>query len=297
MTLSTKNCFGRHFLSVALALFVLLLSAGSSLSAQSEDSSDRLANPEGYKFRVGGEFWYANPTGTIAGSTTEAPINFQTDLHFNTYATFSAGADWHFAKKHHLFILISPNQISRTVVLDRTITFRGVTYNEGSSINGKIDNNLYAPGYRYDIIHRNGGHLGIVGQFNLLDIKASITGVANTTTGTTTTTASASLLAPIPVLGPDARVYFFKNHAFVDGNIKGMYFFGYGNYISAAGAGGIRVGRHIDIVGGYQMGSHLVINGNSTVATNSRLSVRETQRGATAGLEFNFGERHEAEKK
>jgi hypothetical protein len=278
-------------------LFVaaLLLAVGSSLHAQSappmesqQTHTDAYSDPEGYKFRVEGEFWYATPTGTIAGSTTEAPIDFTTVLHFQTYATASAGADWHFKRKHHLFLLISPNKADRSITLQQTITFRGYTFEEGTGISSQVTNNVYAPGYRYDILHREHGHLGIVAQFNLLDIHASIKGEAITGSGTQIATASASLLAPIPVLGPDARIYFLRNRAFADGNVKGMYFFGYGNYITAQGQGGFRFGKHIDLTAGYQMGSHLVINGNNAVAANSRLSIRETQRGFTTGLEFNF---------
>jgi hypothetical protein len=278
-----------------LLIAAMLLTASASLRAQSappmesqETHTDVYSDPEGYKFRLEGAFWYATPTGTIAGSTTEAPIDFTTVLHFQTYATASAGADWHFKRKHHLFLLVSPNQADRSIVLGQTITFRGYTFEAGTGISSQVRNNVYAPGYRYDILHREHGHLGIVAQFNLLDIRASIKGQAVTESGTQVATASASLLAPIPVLGPDARVYFLRNRAFVDANVKGMYFFGYGNYITASGEGGFRFGKHIDLTAGYQMGSHLVINGNNAVAANSRLSIRETQRGFTTGLEFNF---------
>lgn len=294
--LTGRNSFSGGVLNRGM-LFVgaLVLAVGSSLHAQSappmesqENHSSVYSDPEGYKFRIEGDFWYATPTGTIAGSTTEAPINFQTVLHFQTYATASGGADWHFARKHHLFVIISPNKANRSVTLQQTITFRGYTFEEGTGISSQVTNNVYAPGYRYDILHREHGHLGIVAQFNLLDINAKIKGETVTENGTQIVTASGSLLAPIPVLGPDARVYFLKERAFVDANVKGMYFFGYGNYISAAGMGGFRFGKHIDATAGYQMGSHLVINGNNTVAANSRLSIRETQRGFTTGLEFNF---------
>jgi hypothetical protein len=49
--------------------------------------------------------------------------------------------------------------------------------------------------------------------------------------------------------------------AFVDGNVKGMYFFGYGNFVSTAATVGFNFSRHIGAVGGYQLGSHLAIHG------------------------------------
>ena len=62
-----------------------------------------------------------------------------------------------------------------------------------------------------------------------------------------------------------------------------MYFFGYGNFISTAATVGVNVSRHLDVTAGYRLGSDLAING-----TTSRLSVRLTQRGPTAGLVLTF---------
>lgn len=47
-----------------------------------------------------------------------------------------------------------------------------------------------------------------------------------------TASSSASLLAPIPVGGPEFRVYLSKSRLFINGNGFGMYFFSYGNYYS-----------------------------------------------------------------
>lgn len=265
----------RGFLAVAMLVFF----ASSSLFAE-----DLKTDPEAYKFRVGGQFWYPTPTGSVSGTSSENSISFDRTLGFQSYSTFNAGLDWHFARKHHLFFLISPNKTTRGVVLNRTITFKGKTYEAGSSINSELRNYSFAPGYRYDIIHRQSGHLGILAQFSLLDIKATITGAAVNPDGSTTITkSSGSVFAPLPVFGPEGRAYFARKHLYVDGNIKGMYFFGYGNFISTGASVGLRLGSHIDAVGGYQMGSRLVVNG-----TSSRLNVRLTQRGPTVGLEFSF---------
>jgi len=43
------------------------------------------------------------------------------------------------------------------------------------------------------------------------------------------------------------------------------------------------LGRHVAVVGGNELGSHLAIHG-----TNSRLDIRQTQRGPTGGLAFTF---------
>jgi hypothetical protein len=261
-----------------IAIALLSLIAAPSLLGQ-----EKISDPEAYKLRIDGQFWYAHPTATVSGSSAQVPISFDKTFGFTDYSTFNADIDWHFARKHHLFFVVSPNETTRTVVLQQAITFKDKTFLAGSSASGKLRNYAFAPGYRYDIIHRPSGHLGILFQINLLDIKASITGTVLQPGQATVGTATGSLFVPLPVGGPDVRYYFLKNRLFVDGNVKGMYFFGYGNFVSTAGKVGFNFGRHVSAVGGYTLGSHLAIHG-----TSSRLDVRQTQRGPTGGLEFNF---------
>jgi hypothetical protein len=269
-----RSIWLRRFIAIALVgVFVC-----SNLYGQDSNS-----DPEAYKLKIDGQFWYATPTATIAGSSTEVPISFDKSIGFQDYSTFNAGLDWHFKRKHHLLFLVSPNQTTRTAVLQQTITFKDQTFEAGSSATGQLRNYSFAPGYRYDIIHRPTGHLGILVQINLIDFKASITGTVLQPGQTTATTASGSLFVPLPVGGPDVRYYFAKNHLYVDGNVKGMYFFGYGNFVSSAAKVGVALGRHVAVVGGYELGSHLAIHG-----TNSRLDIRQTQRGPTGGLAFTF---------
>jgi hypothetical protein len=128
------------------------------------------SDPEAYKLRVEGQFWYSSPTATISGSSAQVPISFDKTFGFTDYSTFNANVDWHFKRKHHLFFAVSPNQITRTRVLQQTITFKDKTFLAGSSATGEMKNYAFAPGYRYDIIHRASGHLGILFQINLLDI-------------------------------------------------------------------------------------------------------------------------------
>jgi hypothetical protein len=262
----------------AVAIVAFVVCAVVSLFGQDRDS-----DPEAYKLRVDGQFWYANPSPTVSGSSAQLPISFDKTFGFTDYSTFNADVDWHFKRKHHLFLAVSPNQITRSHVLQQTITFRDKTFLAGSSATGELRNFAFAPGYRYDIIHRPSGHLGILFQINLLDIKATITGTVLQAGQITITSASGSIFVPLPVGGPDIRYYFLNKRLFVNGNVKGMYFFGYGSFVSTAGKVGFNFGRHLSVIGGYQLGSHLAIHG-----TSSRIDVRQTQKGPTAGLEFNF---------
>jgi hypothetical protein len=147
---------------IAIALFGTF--ATSNLFCQ-----DKTSDPESSKPKIGGQFWYATPIATVAGSGTQVPVSFDKALGFSTYSTFTSGLDWHFKRKHNLLFILSPNQTTHSAVLNQTITFTNLIFQPGSSVAGTLRTYSYAPQYKYDIIHRPRGHLGIVAQINLLD--------------------------------------------------------------------------------------------------------------------------------
>jgi hypothetical protein len=173
-------------------------------------------------------------------------------------------------------------------VLKRTITYQGQTFDVGLTTSANLKANLYAPGYQYDIIRRKRGHLGVAVQMDLFDTKASLMAQAQTTgdgTHHAAISGSGSLLAPIPVAGPQYRLYLTNSsRLFLEGDVYGMYLFGYGNFVSAADTLGLTINKYMSVNAGYTLGSHLAVNDNST----TRIGVRLTQQGALAGLEFSF---------
>jgi len=168
------------------------------------------------------------------------------------------------------------------------MVFQGQTFVVGSTTKSSLKSNLFAPGYQYDVIRRKRGHLGIAVQVDLFDSSAKISAAAQVVNGMqqAAVSASGSLLAPIPVAGPEFRLYLLNSpRLFVEGNVYGMYFGGYGNFVSTSDSIGVTLTKHISINAGYQLGSRLVVNNNSS---SDRIGVRLTQKGAIAGLEFSF---------
>jgi hypothetical protein len=93
------------------------------------------------------------------------------------------------------------------------------------------------------------------------------------------------LVAPIPVAGPQFRFYLTNSpRLFVEGNLYGMYLFGYGNFVSTADTLGLTLNNHLSLNAGYQLGSRLVVNNNNS----DRIGVHLTQKGALVGLEASF---------
>src|SRR5580704_1230127 len=241
---------------------------------------------DAYKVRLSGFWAYSTPSGSLQGSSDSGTINLQQDLGFNSYSTFVGKFDWKFTRKNHLYFVATPFNSSRQTVLDRTIDFQGQTFVAGATIQSNLKANLYAPGYQYDIIRRKRGHLGIGVQVDLFDTSAKISAAAQNVNGGQPETATGSLLAPIPVAGPEFRLYLTNSpKLFVEGNVYGMYFGGYGNFVSTADTIGWILTKHLSLNAGYQLGSRLVVSNN---AGSDRIGLRLTQKGALAGAEFSF---------
>jgi hypothetical protein len=86
--------------------------------------------------------------------------------------------------------------------------------------------------------------------------------------------------------GPEFRLYLTNSpKLFVEGNVYGMYFGGYGNFVSTVDTVGWTLTKHLSANAGYQLGSRLVVTNN---ASSDRIGLRLTQRGAVAGFELSF---------
>ena len=269
--------------AVRVALMILCPLVFPSLLGAQEGHEDL----DAYKVKVIGYWWFARPRGSLQGKVGPGSFPLDSSTGFGDYSTFVGRVDWKFRRKHHLIFDFSPNYTSRSTTLAKTVEFQGITYLLGERVSTGSTNLAFSPGYQYDIIRRRRGHLGFIAQVNLLYLQGHIDGVGQKSgpngTQTSTFNSSGSLFAPLPVLGPDYRVYFVphSDRWYLDGFFKGLYFFGYGDFISARTTIAARLTKHLGIDAGYQVGSRLVIDTGGAKA-------RVTQQGPIAGLEFRW---------
>ena len=267
-----------------MAVFTLFVAAPLARAADETQNQDF----DTYKLRVDGFWFHSNPSGTFEGSGSHDRIDINSDIGFNGYSTFTGLIDWKFTRKNHITFVASPFQQTRQTVLNRTITFQGQTFDVGLRTNANLKANLYAPGYQYDIIRRRRGHIGIAVQIDLFDAHASLTAQAQTTgdgVHHAAVSGSASLLAPIPAAGPQYRFYLTNSpRLFVEGNLYGMYLFGYGNFLSTANDLGLTINKHLSVNAGYALGSRLVVNNNAA----TRIGLHLIQQGPLVGVEAWF---------
>lgn len=237
---------------------------------------------DAYKLRVAGSWWFSQPTGSFHAAGNNGSFDLSKDFDFGSYSTFTGKIDWHFKRKHHFIMGISPVTSDKTVVAMRDIEFQGVTYHAGAQVTGTIQSLSFSPGYQYDIIRRNRGFLGFAAQVYMLNTTATLKGIGTLNDVSATRSTSGSVFAPLPTIGPQFRWY--PLHSFdrlsLDGFLQGMYFFGYGDFLSTRATLGVRLHPHLNLRAGYQMGTDLSIHG-----TNDRLGVRLVQKGPVAGIE------------
>ena len=224
--------------------------------------------------------------GNHVGTPNYGIISLHKDLAFSSYSTFAGKLDWKFTRKNHLYLVGAPLNQSRQTVLQRTIMFHGQTFNVGVVTRANLSAPLIAPGYQYDIFRRRRWHLGLAVQFNLYNSEASLFAAAQVNTNNQVISAKKSLLAPIPVAGPQARFYLTNSpRVYVEGNLYGMYLFGYGNFVSTSDNVGVTLTKHLSVNAGYQLGSRLNVNVDSK---KDRLGLSLTQKGPIVGVEVSF---------
>ena len=273
---SRLHLISAHWLVILLAALIIT----PSLHAQNEDFDK-------YEIRIEGFWFYSSPTVTMTGEGRNGFVDFDRDFGFDTYSTFAGKFDWKFTRKNHFYVTGSPFDQSHQVVLNRTVNFRGQTFPAGLITKGDLQATLIAPGYQYDIMRRKRGHLGLAVQVDLFNTKGTLSAATQVANGALQAARSVhgSLLAPVPVAGPEFRLYLTNSpRLFVEGNLYGMYLFGYGNFISSAGNLGLSLSKHFSVNAGYEMGSRLDINNNAS----SRIGVSLTQKGPIVGAEFSF---------
>src|SRR5215469_5157355 len=263
-----------------LILFGVIAAVPQLRAADNEDF-------DAYTVRVDAFWFNARPSGVFRGTRGNGLFDLQKDIHFNTYTTFSGGVDWKFTRKNHLFFGVTPFDRTKHFVVNRPIMFQGHTYTIGLAAAAELKTNGYAFGYQYDIIRRKRGHIGIRAQIDLFDVDGTLSSSAQITNGTfhVSQRAQGSLRAPLPVAGPNVRFYLLSDsdRLYVTGQLLGMYFFGYGDFLSTIETLGLAVNRHFAIRGGYQLAQRFNINNRS-----NRIGLNLTQKGPVAGLEFSF---------
>jgi hypothetical protein len=239
---------------------------------------------DAYKLRFSLFWFYSQPSGRFTSEDRSGFFDFQKDVAFNSYSTFYGKMDWKFTRKNHLYLSATDFDQSKTFRLNRTIVFRGQTFNVNSMANGSLRTLFLIPGYQYDIFRRKRWNLGFQAQLIIFNVTGSFNAAAQVNNGVPQAAAfsSSQIRVPLPTAGFEIRFYPAKRF-FVTANVQGMYFFGYGDFISSQGSVGIKLTKNIAARGGYYLGSRFNVNTKA-----KQVGLNLTQKGPLAGLELSF---------
>ena len=225
--------------ALALAFFQLAGSLAAGFAASG-------TNPEDFKIELTGAAWLVDSSGTIQSSGT--PVDLVTDLGAEQQQpTFFGRLVIKPGRKHRIVIEGTPFRINGLNTVNRTIVYRGQTFNIDDTLRSSADLNYFFAGYQYDLVSGPMGHLGLSVGGAYLGATGSITSV------TAATTASKTETIGLPLAGAEGRLFPLPGHKIltVEGSVRGMAVGSYGSYLEATGSGGVSLGP-VSVLAGYR---------------------------------------------
>ena len=260
------------FKLAALGCFASVTWAGSVFGTTPE-------SPEDFRIEVLGSAWTLDSSGNVQDSGNQ--VDLRNDLGFGQgVETFYGKLVVKPGRKHRIVIEGDPFNFTGSKTSTRTFTYAGQVYSFNQQLNTSANLEYIFGGYQYDFLSGHAGHLG-----------ASVGGAYLNATGQVTApqvnvSSSRSQQIGMPLAGLEFRIFPIPGRPVfdIDGGVRGMDFGGYGHYVEFDVNGGLWLGRHIGLQGGYRtMTAYL--HDNST-NLNGSLNIRLS--GPTASLLFKW---------
>jgi hypothetical protein len=255
---------------------LFLVVAAVPLMAGSQEAEDP-------RFEVSGGVWLAQPSKLQADR--DGTVDFKKDFGFGSAAQFAGRFTWKPRRRHRVGFEFLPYRNSGIRVLTGPIVFQNTTFAAGSTANARLRINQFTPGYRWDFVSRARGHVGVVAEAKLLQVRTEINGLASFYEPHAVVTRPVQLknsrFAGLPLAGaefgwqPIARCTRLK----VSGILKGMSIPGYGRSVDARLIAGVAIGRRL----GFDMGYNLY-QGVRLDSAADRTGIDMSQRGLFTSL-------------
>jgi hypothetical protein len=151
-----------------LNVMALLLLAGSA--------SAQVLPPEATSVEIAAMWWKPEPQITISSGNLSSDIDFVTDLGIENERFREIRVTVKPGRKHKIrFAYIPIRYAEEGQVLNRTITFRNVTYNINLPVNTTLNGDLYRFGYEWDVVAGRHGFVGVIMdvKYNKFDAQLS----------------------------------------------------------------------------------------------------------------------------
>ena len=254
--------------------YLLVLTAFVSTSLLAASNGE---GPEDFHFEITGSGWLVNSSGTIQANGS--PINLVSDLGAEQQQpTFYGRFVFKLGRHHRIVVEGSPISINGLNTVQRTVLYRGQSFNVNETLSSSADLDYLFVGYQYDVLTGRLGHLGLSAGGAYLNAIGTINAVQASTTATKSETLG------LPLAGMDFRVFPIAGRKIieVEGGLRGMSAGSYGSFIEGSASSGVRFGP-IGILAGYR---ELVANLHETNGGGSGVNLH--LRGPVFSLLWNW---------
>ena len=180
------------------------------------------SNPESqenFHVEVTGSAWLVNSAGTIQANG--APVDLISDLGAEQQkATFYGRLVFKPGQKHRIVVEGSPVSINGFNTVNRSIVYRGQTFNVSETVRSSAEFNYLFAGYQYDLLSGSAGHLGLSAGGAYI----GATGIISAVQSGNSATKSQSI--GLPLAGLEFRLFPIRHHGIfeVEGGLRGMAF-------------------------------------------------------------------------
>lgn len=226
-----------------LSTLAILSSLSCCLSWAGSGLSD---DPENFKIEVTGSAWLVDSSGAIQANG--APIDLVTDLGVGQQQpTFYGRLVVKPGRRHRIVVEGTPFRLSGYNTVNRSVTYRGQTFNVSQTLQSNADFNYLFAGYQFDVLTGSMGHLGFSAGGAYLDATGTIRSVQ------TNTLATKSETIGLPLAGAEFRIFPIPGHKLldIDGGIRGMGVGNYGHYLEGSANAGLSLGP-LTFLAGYR---------------------------------------------
>jgi len=222
-------------------------------------------SPEDFRIEITGSAWLVDSEGTIQGNG--APINLVSDLGAaQRQPTFYGRLVYKPRRKQRLVVEGTPIGLSGINTVDRTLVYRGRTFDVNETLRSSADLDYLFAGYQYDVLSNSMGHLG----FSIGGAYLGAAGAINE--AQSGASASKAETLGLPLVGAEFRVFPIPHHQLieVEGGLRGMGAGSYGHFVEGSASGGVRLGP-VGILAGYR---EMLVDFHETGAGGSGIDVR-----------------------
>jgi hypothetical protein len=230
--------------SVSRAAIVFALAQAATLLAAGPLS--RGEGPEDFRVELTGSVWLVHTGGAIQSGGT--PVDLVSDLGVGQQKpTFFGRLVLKPGRKQRIVVEGSPIRLDGNNIVQRTVVYRGQTFNASDTLSSSAELNYLFAGYQYDVLSGRSGHLGFsVGGAYLGAVGSINARLAGTSASRTETFG-------VPLAGAEFRIFPVPHHQIfeIEGGLRGMAFGSYGHFVEGNASAGVRFGP-VGLLAGYR---------------------------------------------